>query len=269
MTNAQRLAVPPGATDTHMHIYGTRGRTLDDYRAVRARLGIQRTVYVQPSQFGADNRILLECIGADGDNARGVAVIDPEAGDAELDRLHAGGVRAVRFHDVVKGCLGIDVLEPVAARVANWGWHVIVQSEGARLAEIAPRLTGLPVPVVVDHMGRIPVEMGVGHPAFVALLRLLEAGRTWVKLSAPYHVSRTGGPDYADLRDHGRTLVRAAPERMLWATNWPHPSVRDEAAMPDDADLLNVLADWTPDDATVRLILVDNPAALYGFDAVA
>lgn len=255
-----KFAPPPGTTDTHMHIYGTPGRTLDDYRALRQRLGIARTVYVQPSSLATDNALLLECIAADGGRARGIAVIDPAAPDSELDRLHAGGVRGVRFHDVVKGCLGYDVLEAVAARVANWGWHVIVQSEGERLADLAPRFAALPVDVVVDHMGRIPLAGGVGHPAFAALLRLLEGGRAWVKLSAPYHVTR----NYADLDARAHALVQAAPERMLWASNWPHPSVTG-ADVPDDGELLDVLGRWTGGGEALHAVLVDNPARLYGF----
>lgn len=251
---------PPGLCDTHMHIYGTPGRTLDEYRALRARLGIARTVYVQPSSFATDNSLLLECIAADNGNARGIAVIDVNAPDFELDRLHEAGVRGVRFHDVVAGCMAYDVLEDVAARIADWGWHVIVQSEGERLADLTPRFSALPVDVVVDHMGRIPLSGGVGHPAFVALLRLLECDHAWVKLSAPYHITR----DYTELRARGRALVAAAPERMLWASNWPHPSVRD-GNLPDDSELLQVIGEWADGEDALRKILVDNPARLYGF----
>ena len=255
-----RVTPPAGSCDTHMHIYGTPGRTLDGYLALRDRLGIERTVYVQPSDFTTDNSLLLNCISADGENARGIAIIDPDASDAALDGLHAGGVRGVRFHDVVPGCLTYDVLETVAARIAGWGWHVIVQSEGARLTDLAPRLGRLPVDVVVDHMGRIPLDGDVDHPAFMALLRLLETGRVWIKLSAPYHITR----NYAELNARGCALVRAAPERMLWGSNWPHPSVSEDHR-PDDAELLDVLFDWAGDEKTLNRILVDNPAKLYGF----
>jgi D-galactarolactone isomerase len=154
----------------------------------------------------------------------------------------------------------------VAARIAPLGWHVCVQGHGDWLVGMADRLSSLPVDFVVDHMGRIPVESGVDNPAFVALLRLLETGRCWVKLSAPYHVSHTGKPGYADVGERGRTLVAVAPERMLWASNWPHPSVKNGAAIPDDADLLNLLLDWVPNSAALRRILAANPAKLYGFE---
>jgi len=173
-------------------------------------------------------------------------------------------MRGVRFHDMVAGCLRIDLLEPVAARIRPHGWHVQIQLDGDGLVDLAPRLAALPVDVVIDHMGRIPVAGGIERAAFVSLLRLLEGGRCWVKLSAPYHVSRAGPPDYRDCAARARTLVRAAPERLLWGSNWPHPSVRDK---PDDADLLDTLADWTDDEATIRRILVDNPVALFGFPA--
>lgn len=255
-----RFTTPAGCCDTHMHIYGTSGQTHGEYMALRNRLGITRTVYVQPSDFATDNSLMLNCISADGEKARGIAVIDPDATDAEIDLLHAGGIRGVRFHDVVAGCLTYDVLEPVATRIADWGWHVIVQSEGERLTDLAPRLARLPVDVVVDHMGRIPLEGGVDHPAFVALLRLLETGHVWIKLSAPYHVTH----DYSELHARGCALVRAAPERMLWASNWPHPSVSEDDR-PDDAGLLDALFDWAGDETTLGRILVDNPAKLYGF----
>ncbi len=255
-----RFTVPNGACDTHMHIYGTPGRSHQDYLALRNRLGITRSVYVQPSVFSTDNTLLLECLVSDGNDARGVAVIDPEADDSELDRLDQAGIRGVRFHDVVAGCLSYEVLESVAARIVDWGWHVIIQSEGERLADLAPRLARLPVPVVVDHMGRIPLDGGIAHPAYISLLHLLETGRVWVKLSAPYHVTR----EYGRLADRGRGLVNAAPERMLWASNWPHPSVSNKDR-PDEATLLDILFDWAETDAILHRILVDNPADLYGF----
>ncbi len=258
------IVVPPGACDTHMHIYGTPGRSLDDYRKVRDCLGFERTVFVQASDFATDNSLVLDCIAAEDGRARGIAVIDPNAPEADLRSLHEGGIRGVRFHDIVPGCLPYEVLEPVAARIAVLGWHVIVQSEGDRLPELEPRLRNLAVDFVIDHMGRVPVDGGVDHPAFQVILRLLESGRCWVKLSAPYHVSRTGGPGYDDLRERGWALVAAAPERMLWGSNWPHPSIK-VGPMPDYAALLDVLGDWAGDEATVARILVDNPATLYGF----
>ena len=271
-----RLTVPAGACDCHMHVYGPAARfpyapstktlppdvPLEAYLALRQRLGLQRTIFVQPSAYGADNACVLDAIARTAPNGRGIAVIDPAAPEAEIARLHVAGIRGVRFHDMVAGCLPFDVLEPVAARIRPHGWHVQIQLDGDGLVDLAPRLAALPVEVVIDHMGRIPVDGGTERAAFKSLLRLLDTGRCWVKLSAPYHVSRAGPPDYRDCAAHARALIHAAPERMLWGSNWPHPSVREK---PDDADLLDILADWTDDIAALRKILVDNPAALFGF----
>lgn len=271
-----RLKAPPGACDCHMHIYGPAVRfpygpsvktppadhPLETYLDLRRRLGIERTVFVQPSAYVTDNACALDAIARTAPGARGIAVIDPAAPEAEIARLHAGGMRGVRFLGVGSGCLPFDVLEPVAARVHSHGWHVLIQLDGDGLVDLEPRLAGLPCHFVVDHMGRVPVDGGLDRPAFRALLRLLGTGRCWVKLSAPYHVSRSGPPTYADCAARARALIRAAPERMLWGSNWPHPTARDK---PDDADLLDVLLDWASDETTLHRILVDNPATLYGF----
>lgn len=270
------LMAPAGACDCHMHVYGPAARfpyapsvkapppdvPLEAYLELRRRLNLQRTVFVQPSAYGTDNTCVLDAIARMAPNGRGIAVIDPSAPEAEIARLHAAGIRGVRFHDMVAGCLHFDVLEPVAARIQSHGWHVQVQLAGDGLVDLAPRLAALPVDVVIDHMGRIPIDGGTDRAAFKSLLRLLDTGRCWVKLSAPYHVSRAGPPDYRDCAARARALVRAAPERMVWGSNWPHPSVEKK---PDDVDLLDVLADWANDGAVLHRILVDNPAALFGF----
>ncbi len=270
------LTVPAGACDCHMHVYGPAARfpyapsvktpppdfPLEAYLELRRRLGLQRTVFVQPSAYGTDNACVLDAITRTAPGGRGIAVIDPSAPEAEIARLHAAGIRGVRFHDMVVGCLRFDVLEAVATRIQPHGWHVQVQLDGDGLVDLAPRLAALPVDCVIDHMGRIPIEGGTDRAAFKSLLRLLDTGRCWVKLSAPYHVSRAGPPDYRDCAARARALVRAVPERMVWGSNWPHPSVPKK---PNDVDLLDVLADWASDDAVLHRILVDNPAALFGF----
>ena len=190
------------------------------------------------------------------------AVVDPDVEDAELERLTAAGMRAVRFHSMVEGCLSLDALEEMAGRVGPFGWHLQVQFDGADMADLAGRLAALPVDIVIDHMGRIPMADGVDGPCFKALLGLLEGGRCWVKLSAPYHVSQEGPPAYGDCAARAQALIRAAPDRMLWGSNWPHPTAKEK---PDDADLLEVLGEWAGDAETLRRILVDNPATLFQF----
>ncbi len=283
MSRSPKLAAPPGATDTHMHIYDTgvpgpqgveRGASgapplpghfpVAAYREAQRRLGISRTVIVQPNAYVDDNRVTLQAIAELGADARGVAVVKPGVTDAELDRLTRGGIRAVRFMTLPGGALGFDVMDELAARVQPFGWHSIVQLDGRTLPERAAQIRRLPGKFIIDHVGKYLEPVPPSDPAFKSLLGLLDTGRCWVKLSAPYETSKSGGPRYEDVGALAKALVRAAPERMLWASNWPHPSApRDR--IPDDADLLDLLLEWAPDDATRRKILVDNPAVLYGW----
>jgi predicted TIM-barrel fold metal-dependent hydrolase len=159
--------------------------------------------------------------------------------------------------------VGLDVIEPMTAKCAELGWHVIVQGRGEWLQDAAPVLRKLPCPVVIDHLGRTPAKAGVAHPGFRALLDLVRAGNCWVKISAPY-LSSDAGPPYADVAPRVQALVAARPDRLLWAANWPHPNSPLDAK-PDEADCLDPLLDWAPDETTRRMILTDNPAALYGF----
>jgi D-galactarolactone isomerase len=178
---------------------------------------------------------------------------------AALDRQ---GARGVRFHMLPGGALRWDDLEPVAARVAPLGWHVQLQMPGAGLAGVAARLKALPVPVVIDHIGRLEGGTSVGAAAFRALQGLLDAGRAWLKLSAPYWSSPAGYP-YHDVAPLVRKLAEIAPQRLVFATNWPHPSI--ESAKPDDHGLRDLITQWLQDAATRQAVLVDNPARLYGF----
>jgi D-galactarolactone isomerase len=277
-TMRPRLQAPPGATDTHMHFYDTAERypvaptaaflpppaRVPDYRAVQARLGLERVVVVQPSAYGTDNRCTMDGVAALGDAARAVVVVGPEVSDPELERLTAAGARGIRFHMLKGGVLPWEVLEEMAARVHPFGWHVQLQLNGRELPERAPMLSRLPGDLVIDHVGRFMPPVPLDHEAFNCLLDLLESGRTWVKLSAPYESSRAGPPAFEDTTALAQALVRAAPERMLWASNWPHPG-HDDPQVRDDARLLDLLLEWAPDPATRRRILLDNPAALYGF----
>jgi D-galactarolactone isomerase len=161
------------------------------------------------------------------------------------------------------GALPWDILETMAARVGNFGWHVQLQLDGRTLPDREPLLKKLSGTLVVDHVGKFLEPIPADHPAFKVLLRLLENGRTWVKLSAPYEWSKAGPPNYTDVGQLAYVLSRAAPDRMLWATNWPHPTPGLDK--PDDAWTLDMLLEWVPDEATRIKTLVDNPARLYGF----
>ena len=273
-----RLVAPLGSCDCHLHIFGPRQQyplapevaytpaeaTVAAYREVARRLGIQRAVVVQPSAYGTDNRCTLDAIAALQPQARGIAVVDASVSDAELERLHAAGVRGLRFSFVVKNALRPELLDRMAARIRPLGWHVQLRSTYRDLPGLEASLLRLPVGVCIDHMSSIPPEQPLSHPAWVTLFRLLERGRCWVKLSAPYQLSRMPGPRYADYASQVAALVKAAPERLVWGTNWPHPLVDDK---PDDADLLDSLLEWVRDETARRAILVENPAKLYGFSA--
>jgi len=276
MDRRSRLLAPPGTCDCHIHIFGSRARfplaaelaytpaeaSVEAYQAIRSRLGIERTVVIQPSAYGTDNTCLLEAVARLNPSARGIAVVDPDVSDRELERLHNAGIRGLRFSLVVKNALRPEHLELMASRIQPLGWHIQFRSTDRDLPELAPCLLRLPVDVCLDHLGGIPPEAPLTHPAWQALFRLLAEGHCWVKLSAPYQLSRMPGPGYADYAPQVSALAKAAPQRLLWGTNWPHPLVEDK---PDDADLLDSLAEWIPEESLRWEILVENPARLYGF----
>ena len=275
-TDKPKTPVPPDACDCHHHIYDRRwpahpsaallpaDALVDDYRRFQQRIGNRRHVVVQPSTYGTDNRLLVDALGAFGPSARGVAVVDAGVSDDELERLHAAGVRGVRFN--LSFLVGVtpDMMAPVARRIAPLGWHLVVNGTADKLLAVRETLLGLPVPVLVDHMGQLPQPDGVKHPGFALLEELLGSGRGWIKLSGVYLPSRSGPPDYADAGAVARALIRLAPERMVWGSDWPHPTKKADDK-PDDARLFDLLAGWVPSEAVRRRILVDNPAALYGW----
>jgi predicted TIM-barrel fold metal-dependent hydrolase len=269
------LKAPANACDCHMHIYDSRfpvaaNATLrppdahvDDYRRLQRRLGTTRNVVVTPSTYGTDNRCTLDALGQLGAGARGVAVVDTSVEDDELKRLADQGVRGIRFNLVQAGATTVDMLEPLARRVEPLAWHVQIHMLGDQIAQIGDLLARLPAPVVFDHLGRIPQPAGEQHPAYRVIRGLLDQGRAWVKLSGAYMDSKVG-PPYADATALAKAYVAAAPERLVWGSDWPHPTVPVDKK-PDDALLFDLLAEWAPDAATRERILVRNPEVLYGF----
>lgn len=267
--------LPPGATDCHVHVfapperypfYPARAYTpppgIDVARLIRmhAAIGISRAVLVASNVYAEDLRATEEALQAHPDRFRGVALIRPDIGDAELRRLHGLGFRAVRINLVLAGAFRLEHLPALAPRLADLGWHLEVQSKPETLAEVADRLSALPVDVAIDHLALLRPEHGENHPGIAAVLRLLETGRGWAKLSGPY-VGEPGGPRFPKAAALARRFAAAAPERCLWGSNWPHPQA---VPMPDDGDLVDWLAEAVPDAARAR-ILVDNPARLFGF----
>lgn len=270
------LETPRGACDCHMHFFdgrfplaaNARGREPDApvsaYRELQQRLGLERVVVVQPTAYGRDNRCTLEAIAELGECARGVAVVDNSVTDSELEQLTRGGIRGVRFRMLDQLELPWEMLEEMAARVAAFGWHIQFQMDGRLFHQREDLLKRLPCPLVIEHIGKFIEPVPPQHPGFQALLRLVDTGRCWVKLSGAYMLSAAGPPHYPDIGVLAKELVRRVPERLVWASNWPHP-LPSRTGPPDDAVLLDVLLEWVPDEKIRNDILAVNPARLYGF----
>ena len=278
-TGAPVFPAPPGACDCHAHIFGpvadypyAEGRSYtppdasrEEYLAMLATLGIERAVIVQPSVLGFDNRCTTDAVAAFGTHrARSIVMVPPDILEAELQALHDGGARGVRFITTSHGGASLDQLQEIAARIAPLGWHVQMYVPAQTWADLASVVQALPVAVVMDHMAGIHADTPEGDEGLAAVLRLLERGRFWVKLSG-YRSSVAGHP-YADVAPLARRLAALAPERCVWGTDWPHPNMH--AHMPDDGELLDLLAAWVPDEGRRHRILVDNPARLYGFGPI-
>ena len=278
-TEAPRVKAPANACDCHHHIYDDRfpfaqpgarmvpNARVPDYRLLQRRIGTSRSVVVTPAPYPAsvaDNKVTLDAIAEFGASARGVAIISPTMTDAELNTLAAGGICGIRFSLALANtaATAIDAIELLSKRVHALGWHVQFNMTADQIAAASSLWTRLPSTIVFDHMGHMPQPMGIAHPAFTIVRRLVDKGRTWVKLSVTYDSSKVGPPTYTDVNKVGQAYVEAAPERMVWGSNWPHPN---ETSKPNDAMLFDLLAEWAPGEATRRRILVENPETLYGF----
>lgn len=277
MSRTPVFTLPAGSCDTHCHIWGP----LDRYpfaadrsytppesdknvlRALHQRLGIGRAVVVQPIVHGTDNRVTLDAVADDPANYRGVALVAADASEDELLRLHQGGIRGVRFGFVKHLRARPDLREfrRTVDKIAPLGWHVLIHMDASDIAELGDLLKALPVPFVVDHMGRIDAAGGTRQPAFAGLLALAAEPHCWVKLSGADRVSAMGDK-FLDVVPFAQALIRAAPDRVLWGTDFPHPNPRHAVA--DDADLVDLLPHFG-DAAALQRLLVANPARLYGF----
>lgn len=275
--------LPPGACDTHCHVFGPAARfpyaeprsytpedaPLEAYLALLDRLGFDRGVLVQPSAYGRDNRAMLDALRREPQRLRGVAVGGEELNPEILKQWHACGIRALRANEFRRNgkpyyengvrLADIKLLLPV---MADLGWHLQLWVDTRDLPDLAPALAQVPVPVVVDHMGRMEHHHGVDHPGFQALLRGVGEGRLWSKLSGTYRLGATP-PGYAEARPFHDALLHANPDNLVWGTDWPHP--RPEGPTPDAADLVRIFLEWTPVERDRQAILVDNPARLYDF----
>lgn len=272
---APRLKAPAGACDTHMHFYSKKYPALPgtlnppdasvaDYAQVMARLGLERAIVVQPNAYGDDNRATMAGVAALGDKARGVVVVKPGVSDAELERLTKAGARGIRFMNLFGGTLTWEHMDEMAARVQPFGWNAIVQLDGRTLPKHAEQLKRLPINYAIDHCGRFMEPVAVDSEAFKTLLSLVDTGRCWVKIAGMNEFSKEGGEAYEDIGRLMRVLIKAAPERVMWGSNWPH-ALGEKIGYPDDAHGLDRLLDWAPDEKHRQMILADNPAELYGF----
>lgn len=277
-TRTPAFRAPPGSTDCHAHLYGPFARYplspdrnhspvesgVVDYIRMLDTLGIDRAVNVQGSAAGYDNQILLDAIAAYPERLRGIAVIDPRSDDRELARLAAGGICGVRLSNTLVPRTPLAMLGTLAPRIAPLGWHLQIHLGNCDdLPALEAAIAAAPVPILIDHMASTTAAQGVAAPGFAALLRLMTRhDHVWTKMCAFYR--RSGqGPPYADMRVLGEAIVAARPDRVLWGSNWPHPQY--EGAAPNDGALLDLFAAWVPDAATRQLILVRNPATLFGF----
>ena len=263
------------ACDCHVHIYEDRyplaptatfkppHAPVAAYREVQRALGLQRVVLVQPTGYGADNTCLLVALAQLGGDARGIAVVNPGVSDAELARLHAAGVRGIRFMLLgAAGPLSWDDLAPLAERIVTLGWTVNLQFDGREFPRRSALIDSLPGKVVIDHIGRFVEPVTTSDPAFKALQAVLDKAQRWVKLSGAYETSKLGAPDYADVAPLARALALSHPQSCLWASNWPHPN---RNPVPRDADMLALLEAWVPDARVHAAVLVENAAAAYAF----
>jgi predicted TIM-barrel fold metal-dependent hydrolase len=276
-TEPAKLKMPADACDCHHHIYDGRfpiapsatlkpgDAKVPDYRALQKRIGTTRSVVVQPSTYGTDNSCTLDGMAQLGSaTTRGVAVVDTSVTDDELKRLHGLGIRGIRFNLIQAGATTVEMLEPLSRRVNDLGWHVQIHQTGDGIVKMEDVLQKVVSPIVFDHMGRIPKDVGTAHPAFAVISRLIDKGRTWVKISGAYMDTKVGPPTYADSTRLAQAFVKLAPQRMVWGSDWPHPTQKDDDK-PNDAILADLLAEWAPDEAVRNRILVDNPATIYGF----
>ena len=286
-TRKPRFTPPPNSCDTHFHVFGppelfpflsTHEYTppaapLAHYLKMAAVIGMERAVVVQPSVHGLDNSATLDAIAKSGGRFRGVARIDDKTPKAELQKLHDGGVRGVRFNllDRPQGNVRLDVLDRCVEHIAEFGWSVDLHIDTKNLLEQERRIRALPIPVVIDHIARVKPAEGLNQPAFQLLLDLMKSKKVWVKVSGADKICNTKvhsyfGLPFVEVIPFARAVIAAAPDRVIWGTDWPHSNNFAPGHTPNDGDLVDLLAEFAPDEPARRKILVDNPAALYGFE---
>jgi predicted TIM-barrel fold metal-dependent hydrolase len=271
-TEPPKSKAPVHATDCHHHIYDARfapdpkallkpaPATVADYRLLQKRIGTTRNVVVQPSTYGIDNRCLLDSLRQFGsEGTRGIAVVNTSVTDTELKELNRAGVCGIRFNLQQAGATTVDMLAILAKRITPLGWHIQMNVSPEQIVGARSAIEALPCPVVFDHFGHTTVR-GREDPAFSVIVKLLQASKAWVKLSGAYIDCK--GPSYSESVPTARAYIKEAPDRLVWGSDWPHPTASEK---PDDAALFDLLSEWAPDAKERHRILVENPAKLYGF----
>lgn len=270
------LMPPAGSCDCHAHIFGPErlypympnrsytppDASLSSYRAILNTLGLDRSVIVQPSIYGTDNRVTLDAIKEGGENFRGVVVVNENVYSRTLAQMHEIGIRGVRLNLLFKGGISLSAVCQIADKIKTFGWHLQFLVDVSTFPELNT-LMKLPVDIVFDHMGHLQTSKGVNDPGFVTLLNMLDSGKAWVKMSGPYRITCTGGYPYQDVTPFVKAIIETNPERAVWATDWPHPAI--QTPMPNDGDLLDLLHEWVPNNEMRKAVLVDNPLKLYDF----
>ena len=272
-----KLVAPPGACDTHIHLFGpadkypfatdspykSREALPQTYIALQEKLGLSCAVIVSPGGYGRDYSMLADTLAQYPDRFRGIALLPDDASESEIARLTKLGVRGLRMMSAKRGAHVPHYNPDVAARAFEHGWHVQFFPHDADIVDYADKLLALPNDIVLDHFASVPASSRTDQPAFKTVLRMLDTGRVWVKLSGPMRCILQKFP-YTDVRPLARALVQHAPERLVWGSDWPHVNL-DGRQMPNDGDLLDLMLDWVPDQAVRNRILADNARALYGF----
>ncbi|CBG88005.1 amidohydrolase family protein [Citrobacter rodentium] len=272
------VELPANSCDCHHHIFDRRypwapddkrnlpDATVNDFRQFKQWLGFKRHVLVQPSSYGTDNRCLIDALQTFGPDARGEAVVTDSVSDSELDRLSRAGVQGIRFNFGAGSATTPEMLLPLAARVAERGWHIQVHATADQLWALRPLLKRVPGRLVIDHFFRLPQPEPMAHPAWKLAWELIASGRCWVKLSALYHQSQRD--DVSDMAEMIRYFLNEATERVVWGSDWPHPNlISAHKKMPDDALILANIFHWASNGQVRHKLFVKNPAELYGFNA--
>ncbi len=275
-----KISLPEGAIDCHMHLFdssryqGQEGgppapaedALISHYEQLQNWLGIDRVVITQSNSYQKDNSCTLDALAHFGDKARAIVAVDASVSDFELQVMTQKGARGARIMDIMKGAVGLDEVLAVNARVAPFGWSLIVQFDGRTIVDRHFVLEKIQGNYVIDHIGKFLEPVSIDSAEFKTLMRLIDRGNCYIKIAACYETSKAGYPDYEDVAPLARKLIEYAPERVIWGTNWPHLMCPTAETYPDDVHLLDLVSEWAGSDANRQKLFVDNPAKLYGFD---